>query len=125
MSNTSNIDNVDRWDWEREFEDAFSYSTGHYTRSLDSVLICYGEGDDDYWRMEGISDEDAKKIAAVPEMIAVLKKVVGDGYTAGYTAGAGGQRQPCRYCRYCGYKQGHTLHCVLGDVEELLKRILA
>ncbi len=66
-----------RWDWEREFEDA-GYPGHHYTRSVDSVLILWGDGDEDYWRIEGISDEDARVIASAPDLLAICEEIAHD-----------------------------------------------
>jgi hypothetical protein len=52
---------AEKWDWDREFEDAGT--PGHrYARPVNSVLLIFGDGDDDFWRIEGMSDEVVKDI---------------------------------------------------------------
>jgi hypothetical protein len=52
---------AEKWDWDREFEDAGT--PGHrYARPVKSVLLIFGDGDDDFWRIEGMSDEVVKDI---------------------------------------------------------------
>jgi hypothetical protein len=65
------------FDFEREFEDAGNYPGDHYTRDCESAIIIWGDGEDDYWRIESITDGQAKFI--VDALNAFTKKEAPNG----------------------------------------------
>lgn len=107
------------WEWEREFEDA-GRPGHHYTRPASSVLIIYGDGHEDCWRLEGASDANARLIAAAPELLEACKELA---QTVGYSWA--GTHWQCMGCHAHGPKPNHVNHeghCPVERAEQAIAK---